>query len=89
MKKQTSDAGSQYSADGWEGHPTPIHTQILPQHSNIQRNIENAHFHTFQLDDLRRTDGPTDQRTNGPTDQRTNGQTDGRTKPHVELCDRS
>ena len=53
---------------GGQGHPTPIHTQIHPQHSNIQKKYRKRSFSHFSTR-WPPTDGPTDQRTDGRTDK--------------------
>ena len=72
-KKEQVTRGHNIVADGWAGASNP-HLQPNPSPTlKHTKNIENARFPTFQLDDLRRTDGPMDQRT------------DGRTKALIEL----
>ena len=61
---------------GGQGHPTPIHTQTHPPHSNLLKKYLKRSFSHFS------TRSP---RTNGRTDGRTDGPTDGRTKPLIEL----
>ena len=74
-----SDARSQYRC-GWVGRgiQPPSTPQPTSHTLTYTKTIYNARFPTFQLDDLRRTDGRTDRRM----DRRM----DGQTKPLIELC---
>ena len=58
--------GHNIVADGWEGRPTPIHTQSLSQNSAYTKSFQNACFPTFRL---MLTDHWTDQQIDGQTDK--------------------
>ena len=56
--------GHNIVADGWVEASTPILTPTHPPHSNIRKKYLKRLFPTFKHNDLRWTNGSTDQQTN-------------------------